>query len=184
MENKTIIVSFSSRYNGNCGNIAGFIADNCPNSQVYRFSDFQIHPCGACHYECFNQRESCPYFDDIEYKLLDDICGSEMAYFVVPNYCDYPCANFFIFNERSQCYFQGRPELLERYLDVPKKFVVISNGGQQNFRETFMQHTAEEPIILFLSAKHYNQNSINGKLLDSNRARADLNAFLGSKILY
>lgn len=35
-----------------------------------------------------------------------------MVYFSLPNYCNYPCANFFIFNERSQCYFQRQPKLL------------------------------------------------------------------------
>ena len=39
------------------------------------------------------------------------ITDSDLSYFIVPNYCDYPCANFFIFNERSQCFFQHHPEL-------------------------------------------------------------------------
>ena len=50
---------------------------------------------------------------------------SEMVYFELPNYCDYPCANYFIFNECSQCFFQRKPDLLEAYLTIPKRSIVI-----------------------------------------------------------
>ena len=94
---------------------------------------------------------------------------SDQAVFIVPNYCDYPCANFFIFNERSQCHFQGHGELLERYLNVPKKFIVVSNTGRENFVQAFRYHVAENigPDILFLSAKTYGKNSTDGDLLDA-----------------
>lgn len=179
MKNNVIILSFSSRKAGNCEGIAAFISRIYTSAQVYKLSDFQIQPCGTCQYECFRQRENCPHFDDMEYRLLDDICHSAIAFFIVPNYCDFPCANFFIFNERSQCYFQDRPEQLERYLNVPKKFIVVSNGDQKNFREAFTQHSAEEPEILFLSARKYGKTSIQGDLLDAKEARTDLSAFLG-----
>lgn len=172
-----IIVSFSSRTDGNCGNIAYFLAKILPESSVYTFSDFQIKPCGGCDYPCFQNREACPYFDDMEYKILDSICHSDAAYYVVPNYCDYPCANFFIFNERSQCYFQGHPELLETYLTVPKKFIVVSNSCSDNFRQAFVQHTNWEPNILFLSAKSYGKNSISSDLITSESISTILETF-------
>lgn len=99
-----------------------------------------------------------------------------MAYFVVPNYCDYPCANFFIFNERRQCYFQNHPELEDRYLNIPKKFIVVNNTGQNHFQEVFAQHVVK-PEILFLSAMYYGKVSIQGDIITSEDAKRDLAAF-------
>lgn len=178
------IVSFSSRKSGNCGNIAEFIKNELPNSDVYSFADIQISPCGNCNYECFRRREACPHFDDMEYRLLDTVCRSEAAYFVIPNYCDYPCSNFFIFNERSQCYFQGYPKLLDQYLNVPKKFIVVSNSISNNFRETFTQHSSCEPEILFLSANKFGKSSISGDLLDSDEACLQLKDFINGCSTY
>lgn len=172
------VISFSGRKNGNCSRIAEIIQCTVPNANILSFSNMHIQPCGKCEYECFHVRESCPYFSDPECDLPDTICKSEMAYFIVPNYCDHPNANFFIFNERSNCYFQGRKDLLEQYLNVPKKFVVVSNSGSENFREAFTQHTNEEPDILFLSAKAFEKRSINGDLMDCTAARAALKEFL------
>lgn len=173
-----VIVSFSSRKGGNCGKIGAYLANMIPDSQLFSFANFTIRPCGDCGYECFQSREACPHFQDMEYRLMDAINNSTAAIFVVPNYCDYPNANFFAFNERSQCYFQGRPELLDRYLAVPKKFIVVSNTSKANFRETFTQHTDQEPEILFLSAKQYGKVSVNGDLLPSEPVEAALRAFL------
>ena len=67
----------------------------------------------------------------------------------LPNYCDYPCANFFAFNERIQRYFQDHPKRLDCYEGVPKKFIVISNTEKHNFRAVLQQHSAQEPEIHF-----------------------------------
>jgi len=96
----------------------------------------------------------------------------------VPNYCNYPCANFFIFNERSQCFFQHHEERLEKYLRVPKRFIVVSNTETANFREAMTQHTNSNPEILFLSAKKYGKVSIEGTILESDDAKADLQRFV------
>lgn len=161
------IISFSSRKDGNCAKISEFIKENVPQAQIYSFADFQIRPCGNCGYKCFQNRLACPQIGDMEYRLLEAVCQSEKAYFVVPNYCDYPCGNFFIFNERSQCFFQGREDLLEQYLRIPKEFVVVSNTGRENFLEAFTQHTSGQPKVLFLSAKAFGKQSIAGDLLPS-----------------
>lgn len=54
---KTIIVSFSSRTDGNCEKIGNFIKDNIKDSILYSFSKFSIHGCGDCNYECFKNGE-------------------------------------------------------------------------------------------------------------------------------
>ena len=113
---KTCIISFSSRGNGNCAQIGKLIRSLSEEAVLFQFSYFEIHACGKCGYECFADRSKCPYYSDMEYRLLDAVTHSDLAYFILPNYCDYPCTNYFVFNERSQCYFQGHPELLEVFL--------------------------------------------------------------------
>lgn len=178
---KTCIISFSSRPGGNCARIAEEIARQTPGETVVRdFSSLTVTPCGRCGYECFQERERCPYIADPELAICEGITGSDLAYFVVPNYCDYPCANFFAFNERSQCYFQRRGDLLERYLSVRKKFVVVSNTGTGNFTAAFRYHVSEdaEPEVLFLSAKRFQKSSIRGDLMDAPEAREVLAEFI------
>lgn len=174
------VVSFSSRKGGNCQSIARKILEFSPEAEYtfFDFSEFHITGCGACRLECFQDRMACPYIGDREFEMLDRICSSDRCYFIVPNYCDYPCANFFLFNERSQCYFQNHPELLTRYEQVPKKFLVVSNTGKEQFAAAFSQHTDKEPDILFLSAKSYGKVSIDGDLMSSPQAVADVRDFL------
>ena len=106
--------------------------------------------------------------------------NSDLAYFILPNYCDYPCANYFIFNERSQCYFQGSDYLLLQYLGVKKKFIAVSNTNQANFLIAFEYqiNEGEKPDALFLSAKRYGKRSIDGNLTDSLNALTDIENFI------
>lgn len=177
------ILSFSGRSGGNCGRIAEEIRrywSDRAEVRVFDFSTFSITPCGRCDCQCFENRERCPYFEDPEFALCQAVAGSGLAYFIVPNYCDYPCANFFIFNERGQCYFQHHPKLLEKYLAVPKKFVAVSNTNCHNFTAAFRYHIPEsqEPDVLFLSARRFGKVSIRGDLMDAPEAREALREFI------
>lgn len=169
------IISFSGRGGGSCSAIAQVLLKALSGRGTVKYHDLSalsVTPCGRCGYECFQARERCPYFDDPIFALYDAIVHSSTAYFIVPNYCDYPCANFFIFNERSQCYFQGRPELLDQYGAVRKKFIVVSNTGQDNFTAAFRYHTGDAPPdVLFLSARRFGKVSIHGDLMDSPEAQ-------------
>ncbi len=183
MEKMEIIVSFSSKTGGNCEQISEYIREVCGSpTKIFRFTDFIIHPCGGCGYECFADNRRCPYINDPEYRIIEEICNSSKTFFVLPNYCNYPCAHFFIFNERSQCFFQRHPERLERYLDIPKQFVVVSNTGKETFVEALTQHTNKKPDILFLSARHYGKVSIEGTILQSDDAKADLYRFVKKEV--
>ena len=175
---KTTIISFSSRKNGNCAQIGKLLLSMTEESVLFDFSELEIHACGRCNYECFEKREACVYINDMEYKMLETIAQSEAVYFVLPNYCDYPCANYFIFNERSQCYFQGRPELLDKYLRVPKRSIVVSNTNEENFVRALGYQADKEPEILFLSAKKYGKKSIDGDLLTNEKALVDIKEFV------
>lgn len=176
------VISFSGRGNGSCSAIARVLLEALSSRdevKCFDFSTFSVTPCGRCGYQCFQARELCPYFDDPVFALYDAIVHSRTAYFIVPNYCDYPCANFFIFNERSQCYFQRHPELLDQYEAVRKKFIVVSNTGQDHFTAAFQYHTGDTPPdILFLSARRFGRVSIHGDLMDSPEAREAVLQFI------
>lgn len=172
------IVSFSSRKNGNCTKISNYLLSQFSDTKFFDFSDFAIGACGNCLYQCFEEAEKCPLANDKEREILDAITNSSFTYFIVPDYCDYPCANFFIFNERSLCYFQKKEERLSAYLRVPKKFIVISNTGAENFKTAFAYHCETKPDILFLSAKKYGKISTEGDLINSEQVMKDINKFI------
>lgn len=172
------VITFSSRKNGNCHQIGELIGSLSSDVKQYHFSDFEIHPCGNCHCECFTKGDLCPWIEDKECELLDAVTNSTLAYFVLPNYCDYPCAHFFIFNERSLCYFQNDQERLDAYERVPKKVIVVSNTNENHFRDALSYHADPAPDILFLPAKKYGKASVNGDLLSSEQAVADLRKFI------
>lgn len=175
---KTCIISFSSRTDGNCAQIGKLIRSMSEEAVLFQFSNFEVHACGKCGYECFEDRSKCPYYSDMEYRLLDAVTRSDLTYFILPNYCDYPCANYFIFNERSQCYFQHHPELLEAYEKVPKRAVVVSNTNEDNFKNVLAYQSGNEMDILFLHAKKYGKVSIRGDLLTDENAVRDVTAFV------
>ena len=172
------VVSFSSRKGGNCSKISELVCSLLPEASRYDFSEFEIRPCGQCAYECFAEGGRCPWSDDMEVALLDAITKSTLTYFILPNYCDYPCANFFIFNERSLCCFQNREDLLAAYERVPKKAIVVSGTNEENFKGALAYHGEKEPEILFLSAKKYGKASTAGDLLTSEQAVADIERFV------
>ena len=180
---KICIISFSARPGGNCGSIAREIQkfwQGRGEVELFDFSALEITPCGRCGYECFVDRESCPYFSDPEFAICEAIAASDITYFILPNYCYYPPANFFIFNERGQCYFQRHHELLEKYLSVRKKFIVVSNTGRENFTAAFRYHVPEgtEPDTLFLRAREFGRVSIRGDLLSSPEAVEAVRGFI------
>ena len=173
---KICIINFSGRENGNCSDIADVIVQaECDEHDVTRYDIYalEMSPCGGCVYDCFENSANCPYIDDDIYKIYASICSSDMVYYIVPNYCDYPNAFFFIFNERSQCFFQGKPDKLEQYANINKKFIVLSNTEKENFRHAFKYHVSESSSVdaLFLSAKSFGMNSTNGRLMKSNEAK-------------
>ncbi len=179
---KITIISFSGRKNGNCASAARVIEELYKagsDLKSYYFSDITISPCGKCDNECFGNEKPCPCIDDSVYEIYERLNKSDLAYFIVPNYCDYPNAMYFAFNERSQVFFQHHPERLERYLEVPKRFVVISNTGTDNFETAFeyQVHMSKKPDILFLSAKKYGKVSIAGDIMTVPDARKDLEDF-------
>lgn len=174
--NKAVILSFSGRKNGNCERIAAQLK-SLTEGKVFSFADLSVHPCGQCRYECFERGEHCPHFHDDLRSIYEAILQSDCAYYILPNYCDFPNAHFFAFNERSLCVFSGNEALLEAYGRIPKKFIVISGGEENNFRAALSQHS-ENPDILFLRAKDFGQRSTDGALTESPEAIAKIDSFM------
>ena len=107
---------------------------------------------------------------------MDTICNSALVYFIVPSFCGFPCANYFAFNERTVGYFHGDRDVIDQYMSVPKRFIVVSNT--EGFEDALQQQTKSKPDILYLKSSKYQKRSIDGNILDSNEAKADLLRFL------
>lgn len=174
---KVCIINFSGRQNGNCHDVAKIIEQSLITEHevtLYEMCDLNINPCGKCGYECFNENEYCPYADDDVKIIYSSIDLSDSVYYVIPNYSDYPNAYFYAYNERSQSIFSFQsPDLYERYLQTDKKFIVISNTEEENFKRAFKYHVPEnrEVNVLFLAAKTFDKGSVRGGLMESERAR-------------
>ena len=177
MNKKVVIFNFSPRNEGNCGKISEFLSDfhNRTNVLAYHM-DFT--PCRSCDYECLTPGAVCPHVDAHQKEVMQAACDADMVYFIVPNFCGYPCTNYFAFNERKVGFFNGDRELTKQYMSVRKRFIVVSNTEGDNFRNALQQQTTEEPEILYLKTSKYRKRSTAGDILDSEEAIADLEAFL------
>lgn len=176
---KVCIINFSGRTNGNCQKISECILEELKPLHEVSFANMNsitLTPCGQCNYECFIKGNICPHYNDSLWSLYETISSSDLVYFVVPNYCDYPCANFFIFSERGQGFFTHTPSLLQRYTTMPKKFIVMSNTNTDNFTQVFRCQSEDmsEPDVLFLRAQDYKKRSLTGDLMDCPEAKSDL----------
>lgn len=182
MNKNVIIISFSSRKQGNCDQIAEFLSIMHDSVKIYRFSEFRLQPCGTCQYECFQKDETCPYSADREQDILDAICSSDVAYFVIPNYQDYPCSNFFIFQERMQGYFHVHPEHRKAFHRVKKRFLVISNTITENFHRIAQQYGAAETDILILKSRKFGLSSIKDQIATTREVQLLIHEFVRSNI--
>ena len=66
---------------------------------------------------------------------------------------------------------------MEKYMTVQKRFIIVSNS-EEHFVQAMQQQTNDIPDILYLQSSKYGKQSIAGDILDSDEAKADLEAFL------
>lgn len=182
MRKSIVILQFSSRDKGNCSGIVSFLNEYYSKTDVCNFVvDANNMPaCSNCNYECLKNEEVCPNITEGQKGMFDAICGAETVFFIVPNYCGFPCANYFAFNERSVGYFNKDRSLMGKYMSVQKRFIIVSNTQGQNFEAAMMQQVNSEPDILYMKTGKYRKKSIDGDMLDSEEAKADLRGFLES----
>ena len=180
MGKSIVLIRFSSRLHGNCSSISSYIANyyNADNVTEYTVNTHILQPCNDCDYECLQPGKHCPNLNEKQTQIMDSICSADLVYFIVPNYCGYPSANYFAFNERSVGYYHMDRALMQKYMAVSKRFIIVSNTEGQNFTNAASQQTSGEPEILYLKTSKYQKRSIAGDILDSEDAKQDLYAFL------
>ena len=91
-----------------------------------------------------------------------------------------PSGNYFAINERSVGYFNMNRDLLNQYLTVPKRFIIVSNTESDFFRKAMQQQTNQEIVALYMKTSTYQKRSTAGDMLDSEEAKADLMQFLSN----
>lgn len=180
MSKNIVLIQFSSRKQGNCTGISAQIAVYYTKETVNRFivDEKTIQPCSNCDYECLTPGEICPNLNDSQRQLMDAICEADLVYFIIPNYCGYPCANYFAFNERTVGYFNMDRALMQKYMEVPKRFIIVSNTEGPNFESAVKQQTNGEPDVLYMKTGKYHKRSTAGDMMDALDAKAELQAFL------
>ncbi len=124
-----LIISFSGRENGNCDQIANYIATD--EDKVLAFRDLNTHGCSNCNYECFDG--VCKYRDDDVYGLYESMCGYEKIVLVVPMYCGNPSSLYFEFNERGQDFFMHHESMYENI--ISKLYVIGVYGSKETTPE-------------------------------------------------
>lgn len=176
------IINFSANRDANCIKIADQIAKFYKDEgvNVFNFYETSLSPCGNCEYECIKQNVSCKIDDKLN-EMYESVSNSTEAIYIMPNYNDYPCANFFIFNERGNGYFNKDGLKRKKYQSVKKKFIVISNSHDENFKKAFSYHVEKEPKILFLGAKKLGFNSLDKNLVDKEGVRKLIKNFILEK---
>ena len=182
---KVCIVNFSGRKNGNCHDTAKFVEQALtPEHEVNLFEmcNLKIAPCGKCDYECFYRDKKCPYADDDAFSVYHAVCAADLVYYIVPNYIEYPNAYFFTFNERKQGFFAPGTNinLIEAYINAAKKFIVVSNTEQDNFKQILNRHVAEgdDTNFLFMSTSHFDKGNARGGMMTSDRAKQQVGDFV------
>lgn len=180
MIKNVVLIRFSSRNEGNCSAISAHICNQYKADQIntYLIDGNTIQPCNGCDYECLHPEKICPNLTVEQKEVMDAICNANLAYFIIPNYCGYPCANYFAFNERSVGYFNLDRAKMQRYRNVQKRFIIVSNSEGENFTNAMYQQVNGEPDILYLKSSKYNKKSTAGDLMESEAARVYLDEFL------
>lgn len=147
-----LIISFSSRDNGNCYEISKYISNK--NDKNLKFKDLNIHNCSSCSYECFDTM--CKYRNDDIYGLINSMFEYEKVYLIVPMYCNNPSSLYFIFNERCQDYFMHNEE---KYNLLINKLYFIGIYGSKK----------ESPDFLNVFNKWFDESLINNHVLGIER---------------
>ena len=180
MNKKIVIMDFSPRKGGNCAKIAEKIKEihNRTNVHVFKIDLNNFAPCHNCNYECLTPEAVCPIRTEYQMQVMQTACESDLIYYIVPTLCGYPNATYFAFNERTVGFFNMDRALTKQYMSVPKRFIVVSNTENDNFRNAMQQQTAEEPKMLYLKTGKYKRRSTAGDLMDCEEAVNDLSAVI------
>ena len=174
------IVNLSSRLNGNCSIIAKYMLEVDNNAKIYEFGKMNFSNCGKCDYECFKM-SPCPLKDDLSI-LFKELVEAKEIIFIVPNYCGYPCANYFSFNERRCELFSINRAMLMTYLSIPKRFIIVSNSDINLMKNAliYQQNENMEFDYLQIKSRDYGSQSI-GIWANSEKLKEQIVSYYQSK---
>lgn len=183
MSKNIVLIRFSSRDHGNCAGITQYLAQHHNEDTVkdYKIDNSVVVPCGDCNYECLTPGAKCPGVTAAQTEVMDAICQADLVYFMIPNYCGFPPASYYAFNERSVGYFNKNRELMGKYRSIAKKFIIVSNTEGANFENAIRSQVMGEPEMIYLKTGKYKKQSTAGDLMESEEATADLLAFLDTE---
>ena len=186
MRKNIILIQFSSRDSGNCASIGKHIQSIYHDQNVATFTldANAAQACSNCNYECLTPGQNCPNLSEQQRAVMDAVCGADLVYYLIPNYCGYPCANYFVFNEKCVGYYNGDRALMQKYLGIPKRFIIVSNTEGANFENAVRQQNKGDPDILYMKTGKYGKRSTAGDIMESEAAQADLNQFLAAFDLF
>ena len=160
MKEKIVIINFSGRLNGNCGEIAKYIKEIKENTKIYNFAELKFSNCSKCSYECLKEN-ICLMNDDLK-DFYSDILNCEEIIFIVPNYCGFPCSNYFIYAERlcGGC-INNKVNYFD-YLKIPKKFIIVTNTNLEYMKSSLAYQIPSNIEIDYLqiASGKYSKNSI------------------------
>lgn len=180
---KVAIFNFSPRAERSYSQIAQQVSNHyrLSNENYYHFTMNSCNACQGCNYECLTPGKVCPTLPEYLKKTLDAAIECDLIYFIVPNFCDYPNGNYFAFQERCVGYFGLDRGLRAKYMKIKKRFIIVSNTENDQFKMSMQQQTTDEPEILYMKSSKYNKRSKTGDMMQSKEAVDDLNAFLMRK---
>ncbi len=171
-----LIISFSGRSNGNCDQIASFIAT--PEDGIVHFRALNIHSCTNCDYECFDGE--CKYRNDDLYELYESMLRYDKVILIVPMYCGNPSSLYFVFNERCQDYFMHN----DTYEAILQKLYIIGVYGKRETNPDFIpcleKWFADSPYkkrVLEIERHLYGQK-LNDNILAAEEVQKRILAFL------
>ena len=152
-----LIISFSGRANGNCDNIAEYIASK--NDSIVHFRNLNVHECSGCNHECFEGY--CKYHQDDSYALYESMLKFDSIFFIVPMYCGNPSSLYFKFHERSQDFFMHNED---SYETIVSKLYIIGVYGDSKKTPDFIpclskwfEGTQYHNHVLGIERHKYNQ---------------------------
>ena len=171
-----LIISFSGRENGNCDDIARYIAAG--GDRIVHFRELNVHPCSGCGYECFHGE--CKYRADDSYGLYGEMCAYDKVVLIVPMYCGNPASLYFLFNERSQDYFMHN----DTYDEIVKRLYIIGVYGKADTAPDFIPCLEKwfdcSPYrnrVLGIQRHLYGQK-LHDRVLERSEVRAQIDSFL------
>lgn len=146
-----LIITFSARDAGNCGDIARCIATEA--DRIVHFRDLHASGCVDCAYECF--KGECRHRADGVYDLYAAMTEANSVVLIVPMYGGNPSSLYFAFCERGQDFFRCE----EIWQDVLRRLYIIGVYGSAR----------EAPDFIPTLEKWFAGTEYNGRVLGLER---------------